>query len=57
MLRDALPSKVSPVDIFREADRNGYRNVLDLISIKKAKEIFKDELSPLFLNIFLSTLL
>jgi len=57
LLRDILSSKVSPVDIFREADRNGYRNVLDLISFKKALKIFKDELSPLFLNISSSTLL
>ena len=57
LLRDALSSKISPVDIFREADRNGYCNILNLISLKKALEIFKEELSPLFLNIFPSTLL
>jgi len=52
LLRDTLSSKVSPVYIFREADRNGYRNVLNLISLKKALEIFKEELSLLFFNIF-----
>ncbi|OGO77191.1 MAG: hypothetical protein A2Y23_01795 [Clostridiales bacterium GWB2_37_7] len=57
LLRDASQLKVPPADIFREADKNGYRNVLDLMSIKKALEIFKDASSPLFLNIFPSTLL
>jgi len=47
-----LSSKVPAVDIFREADRNAYRNILGLISQKKALEIFKDKLIPLFLNIF-----
>lgn len=57
LLRDASELQVSPVDIFREADENGYRNILDLISIKTAIESFKDETNPLFLNIFPSTLL
>jgi len=56
LLRDASILKATPDEIFREADKNGYRNILDLISIKKALEIFKDESIPLFLNIFPSTL-
>ncbi|MHB8065733.1 MAG: EAL domain-containing protein [Ruminiclostridium sp.] len=56
LLRDA-ELKVSPVDIFREADKKGHRNILDLLSIKTALEAYKDETNPLFLNIFPSTLL
>lgn len=57
LLRDASQLQASPVDIIRDADKNGYRNTLDLISIKTALESFKDESSSLFLNIFPSTLL
>ncbi|MHB1393765.1 MAG: EAL domain-containing protein [Clostridia bacterium] len=57
LLRDASQLQVSPVDIFIEADKNGHRNILDLISIKTALESFKDESNLLFLNIFPSTLL
>lgn len=57
LLRDASQLQVSPVDVFREADKNGHRNILDLLSIKTALESFKDESSPLFLNVFPSTLL
>lgn len=57
LLRDASELQASPVDIFREADKNGHRNILDRISIKTAIDSFKDESSPLFLNVFSSTLL
>jgi EAL domain-containing protein (putative c-di-GMP-specific phosphodiesterase class I) len=57
LLRNVSQLQVSPVDTFREADKNGHRNILDRISIKTALESFKDESSLLFLNIFPSTLL
>ncbi len=57
LLRDASELKASPVDIFREADKNGHRNILDLISIKAATESFNNESSPLFINVYPSTLL
>jgi EAL domain-containing protein (putative c-di-GMP-specific phosphodiesterase class I) len=57
LLRDASKLQVSPVDIFRDAERNGCQNILDVISIKAALETFKDESNPLFLNILPSTLL
>ena len=57
LLRDASELKASPVDIFREADKNGHRNILDRISIKAATESFDNESSPLFINVYPSTLL
>lgn len=57
LLRDASKLNVSPVDIFKEADKKGQLNILDRISIKTAIESFKDESNPLFLNVFPSTLL
>lgn len=57
LLRDASKLKASPIDIFKEAEKRGHRNILDLISIKTALELYKDETNPLFINIFPSTLL
>lgn len=57
LLRDASHSSVSPVDIFREADKKGHQNILDRFSIKTALGSYKDEINPLFLNIFPSTLM
>ena len=57
LLRDASQLSASPVDIFREADKKGHLNTLDRISIKSAIESYKDEVNPVFLNIFPSTLL
>lgn len=57
LMRDASELRASPVDIFREADKNGHRNVLDRTSIKTAIDSFKYESDPLFINVFPSTLL
>jgi len=57
LLRDTSQLQISPIDVFREADKNGHRNILDRISIKTALESFKDESNQIFLNIFPSTLL
>jgi len=57
LLRDASRYSVSPVEIFREADKKGLQNALDRISIKTALEAYKDEENPLFLNVFPSTLM
>lgn len=57
LLRDVSEPQISPVDIFREADKNGYLNILDRISIKTAVESFKENQHQLFLNVFSSTLL
>lgn len=57
LLRDASECHVSPVDIFKEADKKGQLNVLDRISIKTAIESFKHESNLLFINVFPSTLL
>lgn len=57
LLRDALEPQTSPIDIFKEADKKGQRNILDRMSIKTAMESFKDESNFLFLNVFSSTLL
>jgi len=57
LLRDASKLQVSPVDIFKEAEKKGLQNVLDLISIETAYASFKDRASILFLNIFPTTLL
>lgn len=57
LLRDTSPLKVSPANIFIEADKNGHRNILDLISVKKALETFTGEFNQLFINIFPSTIL
>jgi EAL domain-containing protein (putative c-di-GMP-specific phosphodiesterase class I) len=57
LLRDATSLQTSPVDIFRQADKNGYLNEFDLESIKTALKVFKDKLTYIFLNIFPSTLL
>jgi len=57
LLRDSSQSQVSPFEIFREADKKGQRNILDLISIQTALEVFNDEFNPLFVNVYSSTLL
>lgn len=57
LMRDDSLLKASPDEIFLEASKNGYRSSLDLISIKKALELFKACSIPLFLNVFPSTLL
>lgn len=57
LLRDASSPNLSPVDIFVEAEKKGYRNVLDILSIKNAIDSFKYNSHLLFLNIFPSTLL
>lgn len=57
LLRDATQLKISPVDIFREAGKDGNLNVLDLISIKTALDSMQNGPDTLFLNIFPSTLL
>jgi len=57
LMRDASQYSVSPVEIFRAADKKGLQNVLDRISIKTALEAYKDDENPLFLNIFPSTLM
>lgn len=57
LLRNASEAQASPVDLFREADKNGYLNLLDRISIKTAVESFEDDKHQLFLNVFSSTLL
>lgn len=57
LLRDNSLLQASPIDIFKDAESNGYRNILDLISIENALKKFKNKSSTLFLNIFPSTLL
>ena len=57
LLRNASQLKVSPTDIFKEAEKKGCENILDLLSIKTAIESFECESKLLFLNIFPSTLL
>lgn len=57
LLRDASQLQTSPVDIIRDADKNGCRDILDLKSIKTAIESINDKSNLLFLNIFPSTLL
>lgn len=57
LMRDASQYSVSPVEIFKEADKKGLQNALDRISIKTALEAYKDDENPLFLNIFPSTLI
>lgn len=57
LMRDASQYSISPVEIFREADKKGLQNALDRVSIKTALEAYKDDENPLFLNIFPSTLI
>lgn len=57
LLRDASHLQVSPVDLFKNAERYGHRNTLDFISMQSALETFKNESNLLFLNVFPSTLL
>lgn len=57
LLRDALDLQISPLTILKNAEQKGCRNILDLISIKNALDIYKEESYYLFLNIFPSTLL
>lgn len=57
LLRDTSPLKIPPVDIFKKAEKHGYLNTFDLVSIKAAVETFNDRSTYLFLNIFPSTLL
>ncbi len=56
LLRDASELHVSPVDLFKNAERHGQQNILDFISIKNALETFQSESNVLFLNVFPSTL-
>lgn len=57
LLRDSSHSQISPFEIFREADKKRQRNILDLISIQTAIDVFNDESNTLFLNVYSSTLL
>ncbi|WP_313342122.1 EAL domain-containing protein [Sedimentibacter sp.] len=57
LLRDASDLQLSPVNILKNAEQKGCRNILDLTSIKNALDIYKGESHYLFLNIFPSTLL
>jgi EAL domain-containing protein (putative c-di-GMP-specific phosphodiesterase class I) len=57
LLRNVSEAQASPVEIFREADKNGYLNLLDRVSIKTAADSFEDRQHRLFLNVFSSTLL
>lgn len=57
LLRDCSELHASPVNIFRDAEIKGYKNFLDLASIKNALKIYKNDSYLLFLNIFPSTLL
>lgn len=57
LLRDASKMQISPIDIFKNAERCGYRNLLDMVSIKTAINAFGDDNNLLFLNIFPSTVL
>ena len=57
LLRDASKQRITPVELFQIAERNGNRNILDFISIWTALETFKNESYLLFLNVFPSTLL
>lgn len=57
LLRDTSKLQVSPVDIFKNAEIFGCRNILDLISIKTVLETYENKTNLLFLNIFPSTLL
>lgn len=57
LLRDSSGRWASPVEIFKDAEKKGCRNSLDLMSIKTAFKTFKDESRHLFVNIFPSTLL
>ncbi|MDF2675655.1 MAG: hypothetical protein K0R09_3927 [Clostridiales bacterium] len=57
LLRDASLMNSTPVELFKEADKTGERNVLDLISLKEALEKFRHQSCTLFLNVFPSTLL
>ncbi len=59
LLRDAVRQR-SPVDIFLSAKAHGIRDILDLISIRKAAiryMEFPQPLHPLFVNIYPSTML
>lgn len=57
LLRDTSLLDSTPAELFKEADKTGHRNNLDLISMKKALNKFKCQPSTLFLNVFPSTLL
>lgn len=57
LLRDASKLQISPVDIFKNAEKCGYRNLLDMVSIKTAINTFAGDSNLLFLNIFPSTVL
>ena len=57
LMRDASKMHISPVDIFKKAERCGYRNLLDMVSIEAAMNTFEADTNLLFLNIFPSTLL
>lgn len=57
LMRDASKIQISPADIFKNAERGGYRNLLDMTSLKVAINTFEDDTKLLFLNLFPSTLL
>ncbi|MEL7656779.1 MAG: EAL domain-containing protein [Bacillota bacterium] len=57
LLRDASKIQISPVEIFKNAERDGYRNSLDMISMRAAMNTIEDDVNQLFLNVFPSTLL
>lgn len=56
LLRDAATPQISPVDIFRDAEKNNFLASLDLISIKSAWNSFEIKSGFIFINIFPSTL-
>lgn len=57
LLRDVSDLQISPVDMLKNAEQKGFRNILDLLSVKNAIDIYIEELHCLFINIFPSTLL
>ena len=57
LLRDASEKDFSPISMFNDAKMKGFRELLDVMSIKKALDCFREELNVLFINVFPSTLL
>jgi len=57
LLRDASEKNFSPISLFNDAKMKGFRELLDVMSIKKALDCFKEELNVLFINVFPSSLM
>ncbi|NTV89451.1 MAG: EAL domain-containing protein [Clostridiales bacterium] len=57
LLRSDSDDGRSPADMFRQAEANGKRPILDRLSILLAVSSFKDNPTPLFVNVFSDTLL